>query len=117
MSELDTLIKSLDSNEQLHVKAVWKHAMQLLNNSPRFLYYTLHGSEHHESLLRLLSILIKGGLTLSQKEAYLLLLAIAVHDIGMVLPMKDYTLQRVSEGRPGILDQTHYHPIGRRDIG
>lgn len=87
--------------------------MKLLDRSPRFPYYTLHGTDHHLNLLSNLAILMEGGVKLSQRELYLLLLAIAVHDIGMVLPMKDYTFKQVAEGRPGFLDPAAFENFVR----
>ncbi len=105
MSEIEKLLKNLDDEKAAIVRSVWAHTMRMLDNTPRFQYYTLHGSLHHESVLRNLSVLIEGGLVLKDDELYLLLISVAVHDIGMVLPMKSYSFPDVIEGRPGVLDR------------
>jgi CheY-like chemotaxis protein len=105
-SEIEDLTARIDPAKRVVVLSVWNKSMVLLDNTPRFQYYTLHGKLHHESVLRNLTILINGGLDLSEDELYLLLLAVAVHDIGMVMPMKNYSFPDITEGRAGLLDRS-----------
>lgn len=95
------------------VEAVKMKAEQLLDHSPRFRYFTLHGKQHIESLFRILGMLIDGGITLNERELYLLSLAICTHDLGMVVSLRDFDLNTIAEGRPGFTDPVMFENFVR----
>lgn len=98
---------SLLSNERKQIfQAVKSHAERLLDHTPHFRYFTLHGTKHINNMITLCDLFINGGLTLSSDEAFLLSIAICVHDLGMVVPLKDLSVQEVLEGKPQPSDPT-----------
>jgi hypothetical protein len=63
--------------------SVWSYASDMLAR-PMFRHYTDHTIEHSQRVIFLASDLIKKGeINLSQEERFVLLCAIALHDIGM----------------------------------
>lgn len=113
MQELENLCQRLSHTHAEILRSVWRHAMNLLDHTPRFQYYTLHGSQHHCNLFRNLEILLRGQIDLPEYELFILSVAICVHDLGMVLPMKEYNFQQVVEGRPGVLDPARFEDFVR----
>jgi hypothetical protein len=96
------------SEEKIHiVSSVFDHAAKLLDVSPRFRFFTLHGREHLLNLFRLLGIFRKGGLTFSDHELFILALAICTHDLGMVTPLRDTELSELFEGKPSYPDPAY----------
>jgi CheY-like chemotaxis protein len=100
----ESVIAPLDSKQQTILRAVKKHAESLLDHSPRFKFFTLHGTTHIENLFGILQLLIDGGIKLKPDELYLLSLAICVHDLGMVVSLRDYDVTKVLDGRPAATD-------------
>jgi ActR/RegA family two-component response regulator len=100
----ERVIAALDSKQQTILRAVKNHAESLLDHSPRFKFFTLHGKTHIENLFVILQILIDGGIKLKPEERYLLSLAICVHDLGMVVSLRDYDVTKVLDGRPAATD-------------
>lgn len=109
----DSVICALPDAEGVIVKAVKAKADQMLDHSPRFRFFTLHGKEHLDSLFRTLGILIEYGIQIPQRELYLLCLAICTHDLGMVVSLRDYEFDRISEGRPGFSDPVAFERFVR----
>lgn len=89
------------------IEAVKAKSEQLLDHTPRFRFFTLHGKQHLDSLFRILSILLEAGVTLNERELYLISLAICTHDLGMVVSLRDFDFAAIAEGRPGFSD-----PVG-----
>lgn len=100
----ERVIAALDSKQQTILRAVKNHAESLLDHSPRFKFFTLHGKTHIENLFGILQLLIDGGIKLKPEERYLLSLAICVHDLGMVVSLRDYDVTKVLDGRPAATD-------------
>jgi len=97
----DPYIYSLMAASQaVVVKAIRAHAEQLLNCSPRFKLFTLHGTPHIKNLFAISDLMIRGGVKISADEAYLLSLAICVHDLGMVVGLKDHEISDLLRGKP-----------------
>lgn len=94
------LISLLNSQQKGVLQAVRSHAERLLDHSPRFRFFTLHGSEHIRSLFEIADILVDNGIELSEDEAYYLSLAICVHDLGMVLSLKEADRIAILDGKP-----------------
>lgn len=88
----------LSEEQQRIVAAVKAHAERLLDHSPRFKYFTLHGRAHIENLFSILELLINGGIKLTQEELFILSLAICVHDLGMVVTLQDLEPKDVLQG-------------------
>jgi hypothetical protein len=96
-SEIETRLTP-DQRAILH--AVKKHAERLLDHTPRFKFFTLHGKAHLDSLFEILSILQRGGISLTQDELFILALAICIHDLGMIVPLRDKEIREILDGRP-----------------
>ena len=90
------------------VSAVFEKACMILDHSPRFKLFTLHGRNHLSELFRITEILIQGGIILSQRQLYLLSLAICTHDLGMVVGLSNSDLKEIAEGRGGIPDPVNF---------
>jgi CheY-like chemotaxis protein len=86
------------------VSAVKEHACRLLDHTPRFKFFTLHGRAHLDSLFGILALLRKGGIELSSDQLFILCLAICIHDLGMVIPLRDREIKEILDGRPGFPD-------------
>lgn len=97
---MDSIRSLLDSTQQTQLDAIRNHAITLLDHTPRFKYFTLHGKQHLDNLFAITGILIEGGLRLRKDEAFLLGCAICTHDLGMVLPLADLELNQLFKGMP-----------------
>jgi hypothetical protein len=85
------------------VAAIRRHACTLLDHTPRFRYFTLHGTRHVNNVFKNVQFLHEAGLRLTSDEAYLLACAICVHDLGMVVPLRDMDTNDIL-GRPQTTD-------------
>lgn len=101
---VDLILARLPQKESEIVKSVYTKAVSLLDNSPRFKFFTLHGDPHLSELFRILDIFIAAGFLLNNRELYLLSLAICTHDLGMVVGLSKRELTEITEGRGGIPD-------------
>jgi len=101
------LLDQLSPEKRTIIKAVKHHSQILLDNTPRFKYFTLHGTRHIDNLFNLLTMFIAGGLRLTDDQLFLLSCAICVHDLGMVVPLADLTVIDVLEGKPQSNDPTN----------
>ncbi|MFO1461380.1 MAG: hypothetical protein U1G08_18505 [Verrucomicrobiota bacterium] len=99
-----TILSRLDLQQQINLQAVKSHAEALFNHSPRFKFFTLHGTNHLNNLFDLLGVILEGGVALSKEEIYLLSLAICVHDLGMVVSLRDADIPKILDGRPTATD-------------
>lgn len=94
-------LASLLTNEQRTVfQAIRRHASELLDNTPRFKYFTLHGQRHIANVLKNIELLVQAGLKLTQEQAFLLACAVCIHDLGMVVPLRNFTPEQVFCGWP-----------------
>ncbi len=64
--------------------SIKSNSERLLDHSPRFKFFTLHGKKHIDSMLNIANILYLNGIDMTDDEIYLLLISICVHDLGMV---------------------------------
>ena len=94
------IIERLDARQQAVITSVKGHAESLLNHSPRFKFFTLHGTNHLNNLFEILELLIKGGIKLNQEELFLISSAICIHDLGMVVGLGEREIPAILEGKP-----------------
>lgn len=80
------------------------HSEKLLDRSPKFRYFTLHGKAHIENMIYIADMLLASGITLSDDEKYYLALSILVHDLGMVVPLNDKEAKELFSGAPQVSD-------------
>jgi len=101
------LVELLSPTNKINFLAIKKEAERLLDYSPRFKYFTLHGKAHIESMLKIADMLIEFGINLSEDEAYLFGLAICIHDLGMVIPLKETDYKKIFEGTTQLPDPAY----------
>jgi hypothetical protein len=98
------------------------NAERLLNHTPRFRYFTLHGTNHIDNLFNIFSIILAGGIEMSEQEVYLFSLALCIHDLGMVCQLSSKDREYVLDGQtessdPANLEdyirETHHELIDR----
>jgi hypothetical protein len=99
------VIKDLSKQQRVQLAAVKQHAESILNHTPRFKFFTLHGTNHLDNLFEILDIFRKGGIKLQQEDVFLLSLAICIHDLGMVASLADKEDIMILEGRKMPTDQ------------
>ena len=99
-------VRGLTTDQQTILSAVKAHCERLLDHTPRFRYFTLHGKQHLTSLFGILDLLQRGGVDLDNEQLFLLSLAICIHDLGMVVPLGDKEIREILDGRPGFPDAT-----------
>ncbi len=104
MMSFETVSRQLSEKHRQTVRIVKANAEQLLNHTPRFRFFTLHGSKHLDSLFKIVALLMQGGIRLSEQELYLLSLALCIHDLGMVCALRDEELEEILEGKPESTD-------------
>jgi hypothetical protein len=90
------------------LKSVKASAESLLDHTPRFQFFTLHGTKHLNGLFGILEILMQGGVDLPRDELFLLSLAICIHDLGMVVTLRDKDLGEIIEGKPAFADPASF---------
>ncbi|WP_320175661.1 response regulator [Maridesulfovibrio sp.] len=93
-----SLLKDLSDEQMQNFVTIKAHCEKILDNSPRFKYFTLHGKDHIENLLNISNFIIDGGISLTQDEAYYLALSICLHDIGMVAPLNSLSDKDIFSG-------------------
>lgn len=98
------LIDLLSPDKKRIFEAVKKNSEELLDCSPKFKFFTLHGKIHIENMIGLADSLIEGGLNLTSEDAFLLSIAICVHDLGMIIPLKDVPYTEILKGRQQVSD-------------
>lgn len=86
---MSSIVDQLPKEKQTIIEAVKKHSRTLLDNTPRFKYFTLHGSQHIENLFNLLDIFENGGLRLSDDQAFLLSTNTGVAIFGFKIPREN----------------------------
>lgn len=96
----------LNGPEESILRSVRSRAEHLLNHSPRFKFFTLHGTTHFNNLFDILEFMLQGGIKLTKEELFLLSLAICIHDLGMVIKLRDKDLSVILDGRPIATDPT-----------
>jgi hypothetical protein len=75
-------VSGLDADQLAILLGVKGHCERLLDHTPRFKYFTLHGSAHLNSLFKILELLRKGGINLGKDQLFVLAIAICIHDLG-----------------------------------
>ncbi|RYG98533.1 MAG: response regulator [Alphaproteobacteria bacterium] len=105
---LDLVTRRLSEEKSSIVKTVFNKACHLLDHTPRFRLFTLHGHSHLSELFRILEIILKGGVVLTERQLYLLSLAICTHDLGMAVGLTKMDLEEISEGRGGVPDPSNF---------
>ena len=96
---MENILSHLNQFQQNAFFAIKHHAEKLLDYSHRFKYFTLHGRAHIDSMIAMADMLVDLGISLSGDETYLLLLAICIHDLGMVVPLQDKSCQELFGGQ------------------
>lgn len=94
----------LDPDHQAILVGVKNHCERLLDHTPRFKFFTLHGKAHLDSLFEILHILRQGGIQLNKDDLFVLALALCIHDLGMVVPLREREIREILDGRPGYPD-------------
>lgn len=94
------ILQLLPGGQRTTVEAIYHAAIRKLDCSPRFKFFTLHGERHLSELFRIADILIASGIELTEREAFLLSLAICIHDLGMVVALKDAEIETLFDGKP-----------------
>ncbi len=104
----EAICKRLPEREVAVLTAVRASAERLLNHTPRFRIFTFHGTEHLNTLFEIFEILLEGRVELSSDEIFLLALAICIHDLGMVVTLRDKDLAEILEGKPAFPDPASF---------
>lgn len=99
------VLNDLNELQRVQLAAVKLHAEGILNHTPRFKFFTLHGTNHLNNLFEILCLFRAGGIALAQDELFLLLLAFCIHDLGMVASLADKDDVTILEGRVMPTDQ------------
>lgn len=100
----ESVLAHLDDNQRLTLESVKRQAQTLLDHTPRFKYFTLHGANHLNNLFEVLEFLLKGGVSLKRDELFLLSLAICIHDLGMVVSLRGKDVPGILDGRSEATD-------------
>lgn len=109
------IIENLPANKRKIVGTLKAHSEELLDITPRFKYFTLHGKKHIDGIFKILDLLIENtGLNLSHDEAFLLSCSVCTHDLGMVIPLSKLELQEMFQGSRQPSDPTPLEPYIRR---
>ena len=95
----EAIVSRLDAAQQNTLRAVKSRSEQLLNHTPRFKFFTLHGTNHLNNLFEILELFIQAGIKLNREELFLLSLSICMHDLGMVITLKDKEIPTILDGR------------------
>ena len=111
--EKHCLKSMLRSGQVTQLEAIEQHAITLLDHTPRFKYFTLHGKQHIDNLYSNIDILCNAGLKLTQEQAFLLGCSICSHDIGMVIPLKDFDQKALFLGKPQPADPANIEMLIR----
>jgi CheY-like chemotaxis protein len=123
------IVSRLEEPNQVRLKALKARSEELLDHTPRFKFFTLHGKAHLESLFRILGIFVSNGFTLSEEELFILSSSICVHDLGMVIKLREKDVLYVLDGRshspdPAVLENsirdTHHELLDsylQQDLG
>lgn len=96
----ESILDLLKPEHRRIVDSVRAHAEAALNHAPRFHFFTLHGSAHIATMLGVAGLLVRNGVKLTPGDAYLLALAICVHDLGMVVSLRNAEERDVFQGMP-----------------
>jgi len=100
----DLIETRLKPNQGAILRAVKSHCERLLDHTPRFRYFTLHGEAHLNGLFGILRILLDGGVNLNNEQLFTLVLSICIHDLGMVVPLREKEIREILDGRSGFPD-------------
>lgn len=95
----EKVISRLKTDDSTKLQALKTRAEELLDHTPRFKFFTLHGKAHLNSLFNILEIFLSEGFQLSEEELLILSSAICVHDLGMVIKLREKDLIYILDGR------------------
>jgi len=74
---MSKIIDQLPEKQQRIVKTIKSHSETLLDKTPRFKYFTLHGKKHIDGIFKIIDLLVEHAeLKLTNDEAFLLSCAI-----------------------------------------
>jgi len=93
--------------------AVYNYSCELLDHTPRFQYFTLHGSKHIDNVVSNIDIMMNAGIELTEDQAFFLTCSACIHDLGMVIPLKDYLSNDIFQGRPQPAEPTNVEKLIR----
>jgi ActR/RegA family two-component response regulator len=95
----DKIKNTLSSPQQVKLDALKRRACELLDHTPRFKFFTLHGTAHLNSLFEILNLFHEAGFNLKQDEIFLISCAICAHDLGMVVKLQEQDISYILDGR------------------
>ena len=104
IDSLASIEADLEPDQRAILRAVKSHCERLLDHTPRFRYFTLHGEAHLNGLFGILRIFLNGGVKLNNEQLFILSLSICIHDLGMVVPLREKEIREILDGRPGFPD-------------
>ena len=96
--------KTLDKEQKDIISMIKKHSESLLDRSPKFRYFTLHGRSHINNMFEIAELLKRVGFSLESKELFLLSIVICIHDLGMVVPLNQDEYKKIFGGLPQTTD-------------
>lgn len=104
------------SEEQITIiRAIYDNASELLNNSPRFKYFTLHNHVHFDNLYKIADHIIAAGLKIDVEDKFLLALAIPMHDLGMCVGLSGSTAEELLYGVEDFHDSASIENFVRKE--
>jgi hypothetical protein len=109
------ILTLINSDQHIKLNSLKKHTQELLDHTPRFDYFTLHGTQHTNNLFKITNLLMECGLNLDNIEAFLLCCSICIHDIGMVIPLKDFEHSDIFGGKPQVYDPANLEVMIRKN--
>lgn len=104
MNETVKLYDRLNGDQKNIANIIEAHCAKLLDNNPKFKFFSLHGSTHIKNLIKIADLLIEGGLNITNEESYYLYLSICLHDIGMVTALSSLDHKSIFMGQPQAFD-------------
>ena len=114
LPDLD-FFKSFSPDQLSVIQSIYKHASELLNNSPRFKYFTLHNHVHFDNLYKIADHIVAAGLRIENDDKFLLALAIPVHDLGMCVGLSGSTAQELLYGVDDYHDSANIENFVRKE--
>ncbi|MEM9160558.1 MAG: hypothetical protein AAGB46_16035, partial [Verrucomicrobiota bacterium] len=95
---MNPFVDKLSPEKKAIVTSIHQHADRIMSQTPRFLYFTLHNSEHFSNLFNIATLLEEGGLKFNETERYYLSISICIHDLGMCLGLTEKTREDILLG-------------------
>ena len=98
----------IDEDAYEIVSRVYKNACTISDHSPRFKFFTLHGTKHLDSLYSIFELLLRAGIPLSERQIFLLGISISIHDLGMVSKLSSQDADNLLAHNAGALDTANF---------